>query len=206
MSNQFEKQKLTYQKTIEKSLVISLAFLIMLLHIFPKAFERHAEEPQPISFAFEIEEIPVTRQSVRRGYQPPPRPVIPIASEDPDIPQNATIDETILDWTAGDARAGSSGLTVGHADTIPPRPIVQVLPEYPKELQKQKVQGTVKVMMYVNENGRVQEAVVTENSTGNSTCSDAALAAAKKSVYTPATIGKKRVAAWVACYYTFRPD
>ena len=206
MSNQFEKSKLAYKKTIEKSLVISLAFFIILVQIFPKAFKRDAEELPPVSFAFEIEEIPLTKQSVRRGYQPPQKPVIPIASEDPDIPMDATIDETILDWNAGDARAGRSGLTVGQADTIPPRPIVQVLPEYPKALQKQNVKGTVKIMLYVNEDGRVQEAVVTENSTGSSACSEAALIAAKKCQYLPATIGKVKVAAWVSCYYTFAPD
>ncbi|MBN1560581.1 TonB family protein [candidate division KSB1 bacterium] len=206
MHKQFEKSKLAYQKTIEKSLVISLAFLVILLHIFPKSFERKAALLPPVSFTFEIEEIPVTKQSVRRGYRPPQKPVIPVASEDPDIPKDATIDETILDWNAGDARAGMSGLTVGRTDTIPPRPLVQVLPEYPKLLQKQNVRGSVKVMLYVDEEGRVQEAVVTENSTGSSACSDAALVAAKKSIYLPATIGRKKVAAWVSCTYTFSPE
>ena len=206
MSKEFEKLKLTYPKTIEKSLIISLAFLIILLHIFPKTFEQRRQELPPISFKFEIEEIPATKQSIRRGQQPPPRPVIPIASEDPDIPQDATIDETIFDWNAGDAYGGNSGLTAGRNDTIPPRPVVQVLPEYPKELQKQHIKGTVKVMLYVIESGRVQEAVVTENSTGSNACADAALVAAKKSSYLPATIDNKKVASWVSCYYTFKPE
>ena len=205
MTKEFEKSKLAYKKTIEKSLVISLAFLLVLLHIFPKIYEPKPVELVPIPFKFEIEDIPITKQTVRRG-QRPQKPVIPIASEDPDIPQDFTIDETIIDWNAGDALTGNSGLTTGRTDTIPPRPIVQVLPEYPKELQKQNVKGTVKVLIYVDENGRVQEAVVTENSTGSDACSEAALVAAKQSSYIPATIGKKKVAAWVACFYSFKPD
>ena len=78
--------------------------------------------------------------------------MIPIASEDPDIPQDVTIDETMIDWNAGDARTGNSGLTVGRTDTIPPRPIVQVLPEYPPGLQREAV---VKIRFWVLPDGRV---------------------------------------------------
>jgi TonB family protein len=206
MTKEFEKQKLSYRKRIEKSLIISLAFLIVLLHVFPKVFEHEPREREPLPFTFEIEEIPVTKQTIRRGQQPPKKPVIPVASEDPCIPEDLTIDETVIDWNAGDALFGNSGLTVGRLDAIPPRPIVQVLPEYPKELQKQNVRGIVKVMIYVSERGQVREAVVTENSTGHDACSRAALNAAKKSSYLPALIGKKKVATWVSCTYSFNPD
>ncbi len=206
MSKEFEKDKLTYQKTIEKSLIISLAFLIILVHLFPKNVVLEPKDLPPLPFVFEVEDIPATQQMVRRGSQPPQRPVIPVASEDPDIPMDATIDETLLDWNAGDNLYGNSGFTAGKADTIPPRPIVQVLPDYPKELQKQNVRGTVKVMLYVNESGSVQEAVVTENTTNNEICADAALEAAKKSSYIPASIGEEKVGAWVASVYSFQPD
>ncbi len=206
MSKEFEKDRLFYQKTIEKSLVFSLAFLIGLVHIFPKTVELKKKELPPLDIVITVEDIPVTRQMVRRGVQPPKRPVIPVASEDPDLPMDATIDETLLDWNAGNNIFGNAGLTAGKQDTIPPRPIVQVLPEYPKELQKQNVRGTVKVMLYVNEKGRVQEAVVTDNSTKSQLCAASALAAAKKSSYIPASIGHERVATWVTVAYSFEPD
>lgn len=206
MSNEFQKDKLTYQKTIEKSLIISLAFLIILVQLFPKTVELKKQELPPLDFVITVEDVPVTRQMVRRGVQPPQRPVIPVASEDPDVPMDATIDETLLDWNAGDNMYGNAGLTAGKADTIPPRPIVQVLPEYPKELQKKRVSGTVKVMLYINTKGRVQEAVVAANSTKSQMCAAAALEAAKKSTYIPATIGNEKVATWVACTYSFKPD
>ena len=89
---------------------------------------------------------------------------------------------------------------------IPPRPIVQVLPEYPKELQKQHVRGIVKVMLYVNEKGEIEEAVVSENTTNNEACAQAALSAARKSTYLPASAGGQKVATWVSCTYSFEPD
>ncbi|MBN1479750.1 TonB family protein [candidate division KSB1 bacterium] len=206
MQKEFEKQKRVYKRNIEKSLLISLVFFLALVHIFPKTFERKPKELPPLPFVFEIEDIPVTTQTIRKGRPQPQKPVIPIASEDPDIPPDATIDETLIDWDAGDAIFGTSGLSVGSADTIQPRPIVQVLPEYPKELQKQNIRGFVKVMLYINEKGRVEEAVVVENTTASEVCEQAALEAAKRSFYKPASIGKKNVATWVSCTYSFQPD
>jgi TonB family protein len=168
--------------------------------------EQKATELPPLDFKFEIEEIPVTEQRVRRGRRPPQKPVIPVASEDPDIPPDATIDETLLDWEAGDDIAGQSGITSGSNDMIPPRPIVQVLPEYPKELQKQNVRGIVKVRLYVNEKGEIEEAVISENTTNSEACAEAALAAAKKSTYLPASAGGEKIATWVTCTYSFEPD
>ena len=147
----------------------------------------------------------MTTQQIRRGMRPQ-KPVVPVPSEDPDVPMDATIEETTIDWNFGDSPYGAAGLTIGRQDTIPPRPIMQVLPEYPKELQKQNVRGTVKLMLWINANGQVEEAVVTENKTDSEECAQAALKAAKKNTYAPAAIGKNKVAAWVACIYSFRPE
>ncbi len=205
MNKEFQQFKLAYRKTIKISLVISLAFLLILLHIVPKNVEHKKKALPVVPFSFEIEEVPATTQQVRRGVRPQ-KPAIPVPSEDPDIPQDATIEETIIDWDIGDSPFGVSGLTTGRPDTIPPRPIVQVLPEYPRELVKQNVRGIVKLMLWVNEKGRVEEAVVVENSTNNEKCAQAALEAAKKNSYLPATIDKKKVASWVACTYSFKPE
>ncbi len=196
----------TYQKTIRQALVGALALLLILLHIFPKNVEHTAKEIPRLDFKFTIEDIPATRQTVRKGRTPPPRPVIPVASEDPDVPQNLTIDETEFSYDFGDSPAGQSGLTAGKADTIPPRPMVQVLPEYPKELQKQNVRGIVRLMLWVNEKGQVEESVVVKNTTNSQVCAEEALDAARRSSYIPASINGKAVGAWVSCTYSFKPD
>lgn len=205
MEKEFQQFKLTYRKTIEKSLVISLAFLLLLLHILPKTVELRKREPAAVPFQFKLEKVPLTQQQVRRGVRPQ-KPVIPVPSEDPDVPLDATIDETNFDWDFGDSPLGNAGLTAGAQDTIPPRPIVQVLPEYPRALQKQNIRGTVKLMLWINVHGRVEETVVVENNTGSEPCAQAALKAARNNTYLPAKIDNKAVATWVACTYTFKPQ
>lgn len=196
----------TYQRTIRWALVSALAFLLVVLHLFPKNVQSPPRELQRVDFHFTIEEIPATRQTVRKGRTPPPRPVIPVPSEDPEVPQDVTIDESLFSYHFGDSPLGQSGLTAGKADTIPPRPIVQVLPEYPKELQKQNVRGIVRLMLWVDEQGNVTEAVVVENTTSNAVCEEEALDAARRSSYIPAKINGESVGSWVACTYSFRPD
>ena len=149
--------------------------------------------------------MPLTQQYVRRGVRPQ-KPVIPVPSEDPDVPLDATIDETNFDWDFGDSQFGNAGLTAGAQDTIPPRPIVQVLPDYPRALQKQNVRGMVKLMLWINVHGRVEEAVVVENKTGSEPCAQAALKAARDNTYLPAKIDNKAIATWVVCTYTFKPE
>ena len=205
MKKEFQQLKLAYLKTIEKSLVISLSFLLFLFHLFPKSVELSPKPQASVPFTFNVEQVPVTNQRVRRGVRPQ-KPVVPVPSEDPDVPIDVTIEETIIDWNIGDSPFGNSGLTAGTQDTIPARPIIQVLPEYPKELQKKNVRGTVKLMLWVDEKGNVEHAVVIQNKTGNEQCAAAALKAAKTNAYQPATIGKKKIASWVACTYSFKPE
>ncbi len=205
MEKEFQKFKLAYQRTIEKSLVIVLAFLITILHIFPKSIQFSPKPPQAVNFTFTVEMMPITVQRIRRGL-PPEKPVVPVPSEDPDVPLDATIDETIIDWNLGDSPFGNAAFTSGGQDTIPARPLVQILPEYPQELQKLNIRGTVKLMLWVNEAGRVVEAVIVENKTGSKKCADAALEAAKKNTYVPATIGARKVASWVVCIYSYKPE
>ncbi len=196
----------SYRETIRIALVGALAFLLLLLHIFPKNVERVPKEIPPLDFKFTIEDIPATRQTVRKGRTPPPRPVVPVPSEYPEVPRNLTIDETVFNYDFGDSPIGQSGLTAGKGDTIPPRPVVQVLPEYPKELQKQNVRGIVRVMLWINEQGKVAKSVVVENTTNSQVCAEEALDAARRSSYIPATIGGEKVGAWVSTTYSFKPN
>jgi len=204
MPEKVEHLKHFYRKRIEASLVVTLAIIIIFFQVTPKIIKREPYELPPVNFTFQIEDIPATRQ--RYGRRPPPRPVVPVPSEDPDLPDDYTIDETIFDWKAGDSPEGIMGVTSGRQDTIPARPVVQVLPEYPKTLQKQGIKGIVKALLWVNEEGTVEEVVISENTTGSEDCADLAEQAAKKNSYLPARIGNKKVASWVSCIYTFKPE
>lgn len=198
--------RLSYRINIQRAAVLSLLFVILLFQLLPKRIETKKVELEPVFLSFTIEEIPVTRQTVRRGRPAPKKPVVPLPSEDPSIPEDLTIDETLIQWDAGDSPFGRSGLTTGRADTIPPRPLVQVMPEYPESLRKQKIEGSVRLLLKVDGNGSVINVVIAENSTGSDLCAEAALEAAKRSSYLPARAGERMLEMWTSCVFTFKPE
>jgi TonB family protein len=72
-----------------------------------------------------------------------------------------------------------------------------VLQHYPKILQDAGIGGTVYVWLFIDTEGRVQNAQVQESS-GNVTLDEAALAAVQEFEFTPALNMDKRVPVWVA--------
>ena len=163
-------------------------------------------EPRAPFLSFKIEEIPITRQTLRRGRPAPQRPVIPLPVEEPSVPEDATIDETEIQWERGDSPFGMSGLTTGRADTIPPRPLVQVMPEYPEMLRRQNVSGSVRLLIKISTTGSVLNVVVSKNTTGSQLCANAAVDAAERSRYLPAQYADERIAMWTSCVFSFKPD
>ena len=206
MADKHKLFRLSYRINIQRAAVISLSMLILLFQLLPKKMERKIVEPRPVMLSFIIEDIPATRQSVRRGRPAPKKPVVPLPSEDPAFPEDATIDETSIDWEAGDSPFGFSGLTAGRADTIPPRPLIQVMPEYPETLRKKNVAGSVRLLIKVGDAGSVLDVVVSYNSTGNDLCAQASVDAAKRSTYMPARMDDRFIEMWTTCVFTFRPE
>ncbi len=192
-----------YYLRLNQAIALILFIFIIFFHIMPKKFKHVPRKPQVIKFDFVFADIPVTTQHVRRGKPRPERPVIPVPSEDPQFPDDETIDETNVIWDLGDSPDGNAGLTIGAPDTIPPRPLVQVLPEYPKNLQKQKVGGNVKLLIKIDHTGKVIDVVVSKNTTGNQDCQLAAVSAAYKSKYLPAKANAKSIEMWTTCEYSF---
>ncbi len=189
---------------MELSLVTALALLILFFHALPKRFSSTPPPIPPVVFRFTLEEIPMTRWEPR-GARRPQRPAVPIASEEPDLPQDAVL-EASETTSAGGGLGPLTAPAPTAQDTIPPRPLVQVLPEYPKELQRLNVRGVVRLMLWVNDRGIVEQAVVKENTTGSDACEAAALSAAQKSVFQPGMIDRRPTAMWFTCSYSFKPN
>ena len=190
---------------LEKSLVIILSALLLLFQFVPKRIDFKPPEPKPVFIRFKLEAIPATKQMVRRGMPRPKKPVVPIPSEDVDLPEDATIEETIINWNIGDSPLGDAGLTTGRADTIPPRPLLQVMPEYPESLRKKKVQGSIRLLVRISRAGHVKDVVVADNSTGSKIFEKIAIEAAYKSRYIPANTGSRTIEMWTTCIYSFSP-
>jgi len=86
-----------YRKTCELSFIITLSIFIVLF-LGWKRFITKPGSIQPKELVFLVEEIPHTEQS--RPKPAPPRPSVPIASEDEEIPEETTIEFT--DFNFGD--------------------------------------------------------------------------------------------------------
>lgn len=188
-----------YQINFKRSLIITLA-LFNLLTFFSPGIDFRIEENEPPNIIINVENIPMTHQT--RVKPPPPKPSVPIPTEDETIPEDATIVETTLKNTnIFDETPGEPGLS--GATLIPPKPIAWVFPEYPEEEKKKGVQGVVKLSIHIDKKGKVVEVVVLDNTTSSEKCARAAIEAAYGSRFRPAKEGNQAVNFWITQPYRF---
>ena len=187
-------------------LLRSLALTLVLLIVLFQAWKRMPQIQRPVALPkeevyFAVEEVPVTRQGVRKP--PPPRPVVPIPTEEPTVPEDLTIEETDLKPEASLAKLPDGD---GLAAIVPPRPVAEVFPEYPEKERKRGVQGEVELAMLVDEHGVVQNVQVVRNTTGSKLCAQAAVKAAYQTRFLPARKKNQFVAVWIRKTYKFGLD
>lgn len=188
----------SYPINFRKSLVLTL-MLFNLACLFAPRLDFEIREPVATSIRIDVENIPVTRQA--RRAPPPPKPTVPIPSDDETIPEDVTIEETTLKERVYDLVEGNP--EVGGAHITPPRLVGPVAPEMPKDEYKHGVQGIVKLSVHVDNKGRVTEVVVLDNTTSSEKCARAAIEAAYGSRYFPAREGRRMVEAWSFITYRF---
>lgn len=184
-------------------IVVLLLFLI-LFTLFPRIKPRPATKSEGFGPAIVVEDIPVTRQAGAR--QPPPRPVVPIPSEDEFIPADVTIEDTELEFdlpAIGQGAGGRRTMPTLQPEIIQPRPIYEVIPEYSEELQKKGIEGIVKLHLHIDRLGRVIDVLELENTTGSSACASSAREAAFKGRYIPAKRDGEPSDIWIIRTYSF---
>jgi TonB family protein len=189
-----------YQNALQQSTIVALILVILIFFLFPRIKVVTPKKIVTIGTSITVENIPVTRQGSPR--KPPPRPVVPIPSEDEIIPDDVTIDNTELTFENFSLSSGS-GAPVGQIDIFQPRPIFEVIPEYSEELQKKGIEGLIQLHLHIDETGRVVDVIVLENTTGSSECAKAAKEAAFKGRYIPAKKDDKPADIWISRTYTF---
>ena len=86
--------KLRYKKVLEFGLIVSLLIHIFLMQGYKKVQEKTVQRMVTLE-ALQVEEIPQTQQE--KSAPAPARPSVPIASEDEDLPEDETIEETFFD-------------------------------------------------------------------------------------------------------------
>jgi len=149
-------------------------------------------------------EIPETQQF--ETPPPPARPSIPIESEDEDLADDLTIEETDLDnFDAWDAPppppSGPQFKFIPYDD--PPRPITPIKPVYPDIAQEAGIEGQVLVQCFIDEKGRVKETIVLKG-IPNTGLNESAVSALRKTRFRPAKQRETAVAVWVTIPVNFK--
>ena len=195
--------KYKYPITIRLAILSSMLFLIFTFLIYPRylgLYELEEVELQEIL----IENIPQTQQIERPP--PPARPSIPVESEDEDIADDLTIEETDLDnFEAWDAPPpppeGPRVKFIPYDD--PPQPLSNIRPVYPEIAQEAGIEGTVVVQVFIDKKGRVQDTIILKG-IPNTGLYEAAVKAIRKTRFRPAKQRERPVGVWISIPVNFR--
>ena len=205
MSNQalILSLKFKYPLVIRLATLFSIILLILTFLIYPRylgLIELEDVELQEII----IENIPQTQQIEKPP--PPARPSVPGESEDEDIADDLTIEETDLDsFEAWDAPPpppeGPRVKFIPYDD--PPQPLSSIRPVYPEIAQEAGIEGTVVVQVFVDKKGRVQDTLILKG-IPNTGLDEAAVTAIKKTRFRPAKQRERAVGVWISIPVNFR--
>lgn len=198
MNFDYEKRNWDYSLNLKKAALLTLIAFNLLFLFSPRIDFERPEVNNKTIVTIDVENIPVTRQS--RRVSPPPRPTIPIPTDDEIVPEDETI--AVTDLSAANVFNYPKGAPAG-ASITPPRPIAWVFPEFPESEKKRGVQGMVKLSLHINEQGEVIEVVVLQNTTGSEKCAEAATVAAYGSHFSPAREGGRAIRYWLTQPYRF---
>jgi protein TonB len=176
--------KFKYRKVLEFSTAVALLVIIFTFFAFKK-FEIATELPQSVDIKIEMLEIPPTQQLQRPP--PPSRPMIPIETEDDDLLDDVTIEETEIVFEARDEAPPpppeEDEVYEFFAVSEKPEIIKKEVPDYPDLARKAQIEGKVVITVTIGKDGRVESAVVFKSVP---MLDDAALSAAKKCIFKPA--------------------
>ena len=201
--------RLKYKKVIEFTLVLSLLLCILLFQAFKK-FEHKDTESRLELEKIQAEEIPQTQQE--KLPPPPSRPAIPIESESEDIPEDATMEETDIDFDEVPPPPPPPPDDDDQIQFIPydeaPEPIggfpaIQRKLKYPEIARKAGIEGQVIIYAKISVQGKVINTRVVKP-LGNSGCNEAAIKAIKQVKWKPAMQRDKPVTVWVSVPVKFK--
>ena len=159
--------KLGYRRLFWRSIGASVLLHALLFVVLPD-FDFKAYSKQQEQIIIQLEQIPETEQ--QRRPPPPPRPVVPVASENLDIPDDATIETTDLDLDLEGLLPpppleATQDLELEEEDEVvplwmaetQPKATKQVMPQYPEIARKANIEGKVFVRVRLGKDGKVKK-------------------------------------------------
>ena len=177
--------QLKYRKGLEGAVVVALILLIGTFYAFKK-FETSFELPPKPDITIETVDIPPTQQIQRPP--PPSRPALPVESEDEDILDDVTIEETEVTFEPLDELPPPPPPEedeVFEFFAVSEKPVIKHKeePKYPDLARKAGIEGIVVITVTIGKDGKVENGRVFKSLP---MLDEAALSAAKKCVFTPA--------------------
>ena len=198
------------RKVLELAVAISIALHMVIFILYPKFEFKPIEAAQP-TVLVKVDEIEQTEQ-VRRP--PPPNvPAVPVESEDEDIAEDVTIDETTFDFAEVPPPPPPPP---EEEEEIPPFLPIEDQPKiiggyeelrkylkYPTVALKAGIEGVVYVRALIGKDGLPEKIEVTRG-LGNVGLNEAAVEAVKHVRFTPAMQRNKPVKFWFAIPIRFQ--
>lgn len=184
-----------YPRWQEIGIVVALGLLTLLFYAF-KDFEAPYKLDQDLDISIENIEIPQTEQLQRPP--PPARPAIPIESEDEDIPDDLTIEETEVDFSETVEELPppeeEEPIVPFFALSEKPEVVKQARPDYPELARKAGIEGRVTVKVLIGTKGDVEKVEVVK---GHPMLNDSAVEAAKQWKFKPGKQRDRVVKVWM---------
>ena len=166
-------------------------------------FENDVEIETEGQIIIENIEIPETQQF--ETPPPPARPSIPVESEDDDLADDLTIEETDLDnfdaWDAPPPPPSGPQVKFIPYDKAPV-PLTPIKPVYPDIAQEAGIEGQVIVQCFIDKQGKVKETIILKG-IPNTGLNESAIEALRKTRFGPAKQPETKVGVWITIPINF---
>ena len=177
----------------------------LIFYVFPRALGESAKTNYTIQEEMETFDIPQTEQI--KLPEPPPRPSVPVASEDELFDDDITIEDTELedfaDWEPPDAGGAPSEEFIPYDQAPVPKIPLGDLVIYPELAKEAGIEGKVYIKAFINVKGSVVSAKVLKG-VPNTGLDEAASDAIRKVRFRPAKQRERAVGVWISIPVNFR--
>ncbi len=195
--------KFNYPVTVRIAGLISILIIIMGFLFIPRATTVAVlidHDPPPL----EPIDIPPTEHFSTPPPRPP-RPSLPIESEEEDLSADLTIEETDLEsftaWEQVPPPPPPDVIFIPYDE--PPKALTPISPKYPEVAQEAGIEGTVHVQVFVDKKGRVQKVNILKG-IPNTGLDEAAVEAIRKTRFKPAKQRERPVGVWITFPVVFK--
>ena len=188
----------TYPIRVREVTLGVIVLISLLFYLFPRFLGESRRITTTIQEEIESFDIPQTEQL--KIPEPPPRPSVPVASEDDFFDEDITIEDTDIedfeDWESPSFGPGPADEFIPYDQAPVPKIALSSLVVYPELAREAGIEGKVYVKAFVNAKGIVTSVKILKG-IPNTGLDEEAIKAVKKSRWYPARQRDKKVGVWI---------